>query len=331
VFGLSLAGFTAPGWFLLLVLVAALVAGYLFVQRLRRRRVMRFTNLSLLDRVAPKRPGWWRHVPAALLLVSLLVLTVALAGPTAQERVPRNRATVMLVIDVSLSMESTDVTPNRLQAAQVAAKQFTDGLPGGINLGLVSFAGSATVLVSPTTDHQQVDQGIDGLKLAEGTATGDAISAALQAIQSFAAVVTGPDGTPPARIVLMSDGKQTLPSMDPSGVQGAYTEAKVAAGKSVPISTISFGTSNGVVDIQGTEQPVPVDDELLREVAQLTHGDFYKAVTADELKQVYGSLREQIGYTTEQADASKPWLILGTILAITAAGASLFIGQRLPG
>ncbi|HWC81512.1 MAG TPA: VWA domain-containing protein [Pseudonocardiaceae bacterium] len=326
---MSLTGFTAPMWFLLLVFVAALAGGYLLVQRMRRRRAMRFTNLSLLDRIAPKGPGWWKHVPAAVLLVALLLLTVALAGPTAQERVPRNRATVMLVIDVSLSMESTDVTPSRLQAAQVAAKQFTDGLPSSINLGLISFAGAATVLVSPTTDHQQVDQGIDGLKLAEGTATGDAISAALQSIASFGAMVGG-SGAPPARIVLMSDGKQTLPSMDPSGVQGAYTEAKVASSKGIPVSTISFGTLNGVVTIQGTQQPVPVDDDLLRQVAQIAHGDFYKAVTGDQLKAVYASLRDQIGYTTEQSDASKPWLILGTLLAIVSAGASLFIGQRLP-
>ena len=329
-FGLSLSGFTSPAWFVLLLFVAALVGGYLLIQRLRRRRTMRFTNLALLEKIASRGPGWWRHVPAALLVVALLLLTVALAGPTAQERVPRNRATVILAVDVSLSMECTDVTPSRLQAAQVAAKQFTDGLPPGINLGLVSFAGSATVLVSPTTDHQQVDQGIDNLKLAEGTATGDAISASLNSIENFGASVTGADGPPPARIVLMSDGKQTLPSMDPSGVQGAYTEAKTADQKGVPISTISFGTSNGVVNIQGTEQPVPVDDDLLREVAQLTHGDFYKAVTGDQLKQVYASLRDQIGYTTEQSDASKPWLILGTLLALVAGGASLFIGQRLP-
>ena len=329
-FGLSLSGFTTPGWFLLLLFVAALVGGYLLIQRMRRRRTMRFTNLALLEKIAPRGPGWWRHVPAAVLVVALLLLTVALAGPTAQERVPRNRATVMLVVDVSLSMECTDVTPTRLQAAQVAAKQFADGLPAGINLGLVSFAGSATVLVSPTTDHTQVDQGIDNLKLAEGTATGDAIAAALNSIENFGASVTGPDGTPPARIVLMSDGKQTLPSMDPSGVQGAYTEARESDKKGVPISTISFGTSNGVVNIQGTEQPVPVDDDLLRQVAQLTHGDFYKAVTGDQLKQVYASLRDQIGYTTEQSDAAKPWLILGTLLALVAGGASLFIGQRLP-
>ncbi|HEX7661470.1 MAG TPA: VWA domain-containing protein [Pseudonocardiaceae bacterium] len=329
-FGLSLSGFTHPWWFLLLIVVAALAAGYTLAQRARRRRTMRFANLSLLERVAPKGRGWWIHVPAVLLLVSLLVFTVALAGPTGQERVPRNRATVMLVIDVSLSMEATDVAPSRLQAAQAAAKQFTDGLPPSLNLGLISFAGSATVLVSPTTDHGAVDVGINSLKLGPATATGVAIYAALQSIQQFGKSLSGSDDPPPARIVLMSDGKQTMPTMDPSDAQGAYTAASEAAKEHVPVSTISFGTSYGTVDIQGTPEPVPVDDPLLKEVAQLSHGDFFKAVTEDELKQVYASLRDEIGYTTEQTDASRPWLILGTLLAIVSAGGALFFGQRLP-
>lgn len=327
---LSLTGFTAAWWFLLLVVVAALAAGYVLIQRARKRRALRFANLDLLDKVAPKKQGWWRHAPAAVLIVALLLLTVALAGPTAQERVPRNRATVMLVVDVSLSMEATDVTPTRLKAAQVAAKQFTDGLPAPLNLGLISFAGSATVLVSPTTDHQQIDQGIDDLKLAPATATGEAILTALQAIDLFGKALGGPTEAPPARIVLMSDGKQTVPTEDPSGQQGAYTAAQQAQKVGIPVSTISFGTSTGTVDIGGVSEPVPVDDDLLHEVANISHGSFYKAATADQLKQVYASLGDQIGYTTEQSDASKPWLILGTILALISAAGSLFIGQRLP-
>lgn len=325
----SLSGFASPWWLLLLVVVAALAIGYLVAQRVRRRRTMRFTNLELLERVAPRRQGWWRHVPAALLLVALLVLSVSLAGPTAEQRVPRNRATVMLVIDVSLSMEATDVTPDRLRAAQVAAKQFTDGLPSGINLGLVSFAGSATVLVSPTQDHQNIDDAIDGLKLAEATATGEAIAASLQAIQNFGKVLEGPTGPPPAAIVLMSDGKETIPQ-DLNDPRGAFSQAKQARSASVPISTISFGTTHGVVDIGGEQVAVPVDDGSLQTVAQLSGGSYYRAASADQLKQVYEKLGEQIGYENKQADASKPWLILGTILAIAAAAGALFIGQRLP-
>ena len=128
----------------------------------------------------------------------------------------------------------------------------------------------------------------------------------------------------------MSDGKQTVPTEDPSGQQGAYTAAQQAEKAGIPVSTISFGTSTGTVDIGGVQEAVPVDDDLLHQVADITKGSFYKAVTADELKQVYASLGQQIGYTTEQSDASKPWLILGTLLALISAAGSLFIGQRLP-
>ena len=157
-----------------------------------------FTNLELLERVAPHRPGWYRHLPAARCSCALVLLTVALAGPTAEQKVPRNRATVVLVIDVSLSMQATDVEPTRLAAAQAAAKPFADELTPGVNLGLVSFAGIAAVLVSPTTDRDPVKRAVDGLKLAESTATGEAIFAALQSIETFGAVVPDVQGPPPA-------------------------------------------------------------------------------------------------------------------------------------
>jgi Ca-activated chloride channel homolog len=321
---MSLSSFVAPWWFLLFLGVAALTAAYIVMQRIRRRRIMRFTNLELLDKVAPKQPGWTRHVPATLLLVALSLLTVALAGPTAEQRVPRNRATVMLVVDTSLSMKATDVQPSRLEAAQVAAKSFAEGLTPGINLGLISFAGSATVLVAPTTDRAAVTQSIDSLKLAQSTATGDAIVAAMAAIDSFGKVVGGAEGPPPARIVLMTDGKETV------GTRKAFDAAEDAKKANTPISTISFGTEGGTVDIEGRQQPVPVDDESMKEIAQLSGGEFFKAASAEELRRVYDTLGEQIGYEKKQADASKPWLILGTLSSLFAAAAALAFGQRLP-
>ncbi|SFB57885.1 Ca-activated chloride channel family protein [Amycolatopsis marina] len=327
---MNLTGFASPWWFLLLLVVAAVTVGYVLAQRARRRRTMRFSNLELLDRVAPRSQGWPKHVPAALLIVSLLLLTFALAGPTAEQKVPRNRATVMLVIDVSLSMEATDVAPTRIKAAQEAARSFAEGLTPGVNLGLISFAGTATVLVAPTTERGGVVRAIDNLKLAQSTATGEGIFAALQAIEGFSAVVGGAEGPPPARIVLMTDGKQTVPTGDPYDPRGAYTAAQAAKQQQIPVSSISFGTSHGTVDIEGKEIPVEVDDESMREIARLSGGDFYKAATADELKQVYASLGEQIGYETKDADASKPWVALATIMLIGAAGSSLFLGQRLP-
>lgn len=321
---MSFSNFVAPWWFLLLVAVALLGAGYVVAQRMRRKRVLRFTNLELLEKVAPKRERWSRHVPAAFLLAALALLTVALAGPTSEQRVPRNRATVMLVVDVSLSMKATDVKPSRLEAAQVAAKSFAEGLTPGINLGLISFAGSATVLVAPTTDRAAVTQSIDGLKLAQSTATGDALVAAMASIDSFGKVVGGAEGPPPARIVLMTDGKETV------GTRKAFDAAEDARKTGIPISTISFGTEDGVVDIEGRQQSVPVDDDSMKEIAKISGGEFFKAASAEELRRVYDTLGEQIGYEKKQADASKPWLLLGTMTAMFAAAAALLLGQRLP-
>ncbi|MGH3859702.1 VWA domain-containing protein [Actinokineospora sp.] len=327
---MSFRNFATPWWFLLLVAVAALVVGYLYVQRLLRKRTLRFANLELLERVAPNRQGWVRHVPAIVLIIGLVLLTTAMAGPTAQQKVPRNRATVMLVIDVSLSMEATDVAPTRLKAAQVAAKSFAEGLTPGVNLGLITFAGTATVLVAPTTDRVGVAKAIDNLKLAQSTATGEAIFAALQAIEGFSQVVGGPEGPPPARIVLMSDGKQTIPTENEEDPRGSYTAAKAAADRKIPITTISFGTKEGTVDIEGRVQSVAVDDTAMKEIADLSGGDFYRAATAEQLRKVYDTLGEQIGYEIKEADASKPWLVLGTLAALIAAGSALLIGQRLP-
>ncbi|MGE3257897.1 VWA domain-containing protein, partial [Pseudonocardia sp.] len=262
--------FASPWWLLLLLVAAGLVGGYLVVLRRRRRDVVRFTNLALLDQVAPRRPGWWRHLPAAALILAVAVLAVALAGPQAEAKVPRNRATVVLVIDVSLSMKATDVAPTRLAAAQAAAKDFADQLTPGVNLGLVSFAGTAAVLVSPTTDRDAVKRAVDGLRLSEATATGEAIFAAMQSIETFSTAVAAAsaEGPPPARIVLMTDGKQTVPGPDGENEsRGAFTAARKAADADIPVSTISFGTDYGSIEIDGEPVPVPADDTSMRVIA----------------------------------------------------------------
>ena len=143
--------------------------------------MLRFANTELLESVAPQRPKWWRHLPAILLVASLLLFTVAMAGPTHDVQIPRNRAVVMLVIDVSQSMRATDISPSRMAAAQDAAKQFAGELTPGINLGLIAYAGTASVLVSPTTNRDATKRGIDILQVADRTATGEGIFTALQA------------------------------------------------------------------------------------------------------------------------------------------------------
>ncbi|MBW0134236.1 VWA domain-containing protein [Pseudonocardia abyssalis] len=329
--------FSAPWWLLLLVVVALLAAGYVVLLSRRRRDVVRFTNLELLDRVAPKRPGWHRHLPAVALITSLAVLTIALAGPQAEARVPRNRATVVLVIDVSLSMQATDVEPSRLAAAQSAAKDFADQLTPGVNLGLVAFAGTAAVLVSPTVERDPVKRAIDGLRLSESTATGEAIFAALQSVETFSQAIagTGEEGPPPARIVLMSDGKQTVP--DSAGgapeeePRGSFTAARAAADAGIPVSGISFGTRYGTIELEpGESTPVAVDDASMRTIAELSGGQFFTAASEAELRQVYSELGEQIGYEVRRVDTSRPWLAGGVLLLVVGVGAGLALGRRLP-
>ncbi|PXX09879.1 VWA domain-containing protein [Mycolicibacterium moriokaense] len=326
---MTLSGFEHVWFLLFLVVVLGLIGLYIVVQLARQKRMLRFANMELLESVAPKRPSRWRHVPAILLVLSLLLLTVAMAGPTNDVRIPRNRAVVMLTIDVSQSMRATDVSPSRVAAAQEAAKQFADQLTPGINLGLIAYAGTATVLVSPTTNRDATKVAIDKLQLADRTATGEGIFTALQAIATVGAVIGGGDAPPPARIVLMSDGKETVPS-NPDNPKGAYTAARTAKDQGVPISTVSFGTPYGYVEINGQRQPVPVDDEMLKKIAQLSGGDAYNASSLEQLKQVFTSLQEQIGYETRKGDASAGWLRLGALVLALAALAALLINRRLP-
>jgi Ca-activated chloride channel family protein len=326
---MTLSGFEHVWFFLFLVVVLGLIGLYIVVQLARHRRMLRFANMELLESVAPKRPSRWRHLPAILLVASLLMFTVAMAGPTHDVRIPRNRAVVMLVIDVSQSMRATDVSPSRLAAAQDAGKQFAGQLTPGINLGLIAFGGTATVLVSPTTNRDATKNAIDKLQLADRTATGEGIFTALQAIATVGAVIGGGDQPPPARIVLMSDGKETVPS-NPDNPKGAYTAARTAKDQGVPISTVSFGTPYGYVEINGQRQPVPVDDETLKKMAELSGGETYNASSLEQLKQVFTNLQQQIGYETIKGDASVGWLRLGAVVLALAALAALLINRRLP-
>jgi Ca-activated chloride channel homolog len=327
---LSLSGFATPWFFLYLAIVAMAVAVYILIQRTRNRRVLRFANMPLLERVAVGRtPRRWRHLPAALLVAALALLTTAMAGPTHDVRIPRNRAVVMLVIDVSESMTATDVAPSRIQAAREAGTRFADKLTPGINLGLVKFSSGATLLVAPTTDHDQVKQAIDKLVPEPRTATGEGIFTALQAIATTGAVMGGGDGPPPARIVLESDGKETVPP-DLEAPRGAFTAAHAAKEQGVQISTISFGTKDGVVTIDGQSIPVPTDDESLGKIAELSGGQAFRAGSLDELNRVYSTLDQQIGYQVVQGDASAGWIALGALVLALSVGAGILLNRRLP-
>jgi Ca-activated chloride channel family protein len=298
------------------------VAGaYVWRQFRRRSYAMRFTNVDLLRTLAPKGLGWRRHAAAGAFLLSLAGLGTAMARPSVDREEPLERATVMLAIDVSLSMEADDVVPNRIEAAQEAAKQFVQELPPTYNLGLVSFAKSANVLVSPTKDRASVVAGIDGLTLAEATATGEAVFTSLDAIRSVPA--DGANGAPPARIVLLSDGYRT----SGRSVEDASAAALAA---NVPVSTIAFGTDTGVVDIRGQLQRVPVDRLSLQQMAETTKGYFYEAASVTELKQVYEDMGSSIGHRVEPREVTQWYAGVALLLGLVSAGLSLLWTSRLP-
>jgi Ca-activated chloride channel homolog len=313
--------FLVPGRLWLLLLVAALAVAYVVVQRRRSTYAVRFTELSLLASVAPRVPAWRRHVPAAVLLVALTALTTAVARPVAEVQVPRERATVVLAIDVSLSMEAVDVEPDRLTAAQRSAVQFVERLPDGFAVGLVSFSGSAAVVVPPTSDHAAVTDAVRGLQLGPSTAIGEAVFASLEAVRS----VPRQEGEEPspARIVLLTDGTNTVGR----SVEEAATAAR---DQGVPVSTISFGTADGVVEVQGQLVPVPVDVSAMETLALDTGGGAFTAESGEELDAVYDDISEQVGTTTEPREVTDVVAGLALGLALLAGASSLAWGSRLP-
>ncbi|MCU1351256.1 MAG: von Willebrand factor type [Acidimicrobiales bacterium] len=315
--------FRAPGWLWLLALVAALAVTYGVLQLRRRTYAVRFTNLDLLDSVAPKRPGVRRHVPAVLVLLCLTAMVGAMAKPARNTKVPRERATVILAIDTSLSMEARDVSPSRLAAAKKAALEFIDLLPPKLNLGLVSFNGVAQIRVGPTTDRDAVREAVRTLQLGERTAIGEAIFASLEAVKG---VPPGPKGARvPARIVLLSDGDTTAGRPDAQ----AAAEAKR---QKVPVSTIAFGTDEGTIQLQGEQIPTPVrvDREALRKIAEATGGSAFSAATNEQLKKVYQDIGSSVGYIKTFRDVTSTFIGAAVILLFIGCALSLAWFSRLP-
>jgi Ca-activated chloride channel homolog len=305
-----------------LVGVGAMAGMWLAVARQRRRHVVRFTNVELLDVVAPRQPGWRRHVPAALFLVALAALILGFARPVRALRVGEERATVVLAIDTSLSMEADDVAPSRLEVAEEAGRQFVSDLPSGLDVGLVTFNGSTAIAVAPTEDREAVADAIDRLALGEGTAIGDAITTSLDAIERAPA---GDDGEPaPARIVVMSDGETTMGTPNEEA-------AAAAAEAGVPVDTIAFGTPDGVIeDGTGGREPVPVQPEPLAEIARTTGGEAFEAGSLDELTEVYADIGRVVGHDTVQRDVSAWFVGFGIVLLGLTGVLSLVWSQRLP-
>jgi Ca-activated chloride channel homolog len=321
--------YLAPSRLWLMVVVLALAAAYIGLQVRRREYAVRFTNLDLLRSVAPRTPGWRRHLPAIALVLGLACMVLALARPAREEKVPRERATVILAIDTSLSMMATDVAPNRIDAAKKAAKVFLDIIPPKINVGLVSFNGRAILNVPPTTDRLAVKNAIDDLELAEKTAIGEAIYSSLEAIK-LAPKGENEKEAVPARIVLMSDGSTTVGRPDAI----ASREAKR---RNVPVSTIAFGTDHGSITIANPNgsgemvtQEVDVNTEALQDIADDTGGKAFTAATEAELREVYKDLGSSVGFVIEFREIILWFVGVAMVLLVGSSLMSLLWFSRLP-
>jgi len=307
--------FLAPDRLVFLLLPAGALVWYALALTRRKRHAVRFSDVELFDRVAPDRPGLRRHVAAAALVVALVAVVVSFARPVTAVSVPREQATLVLAIDVSLSMDAGDVAPSRIEAAKEAALRFLELAPEELDVGVVAFAGVALPAVVPTTDRSATAAAVRSLTLAEGTAVGEAIFASL--------TLLGDHRDAPAAVVVLSDGETTVGRPETEAVGAA-----IASG--VPVSTVSFGTAEGTIVFSGEAVPVPVDTGALRQVAEDTGGSFTEAASAGELQGILDDIGSGIGLEEEHRELWEFFLAGGIVALVAAAAMSLMWFSRLP-
>ena len=311
--------FLSPAMLLLLLAAPALIAAYVLLLRRRKRSTVRYSNLSLVKEAIGPGPSLRRHLAPLLFLLSVIAAIIAVARPTAVIFLPSQQQTVILAVDVSLSMSATDVDPNRLTAAQAAAKAFVEERPPHVRVGLVAFGGSASLVQPPTEDRDKLLAAIDRFQLQRATATGSALYVALAALLPDAGIdldslvwqrgtlrdsgrrmdtarkeeerraePVAPGSFASGVIILMSDGRRTV-GPDP------LDAAKLAADHGVRVFTVGFGTAEGtLIGVEGGSIYVRLDEETLKAVADVTRGDYFHAATATDLKNVYQRLNARL-------------------------------------
>lgn len=336
----------------LLVLIPVFVALYLYIQRRHTRRAVRFASLALVREAIKGSARWRRHLPPALLLGALAVAILAIARPSAVITLPSQQRTIIMAIDVSLSMRATDVQPNRMAAAQAAAKAFIEELPSDLRVGIVSFAGTALLVQKPTSNKEDLAAAIDRLQLDRHTAIGSGIVMSLATLLPDAGIdlesmvlgarapwrsqkplekksekaVTKP--VPPgsnssAAIVLLTDGRRTT-GPDP------LDAARMAADHGIRVYTVGFGApGGGPAMMDGYSIYMAYDEPTLKAIAELTGAEYFHAASADELKKVYQALSAKFVLAREEREVTALATALAALLALAAGTLSLFWFNRL--
>ena len=334
--------FLWPSMLWAMLLVPLLVLLYVFLVRRRKKTVLRYGNLGLVREALGSSAAWRRHVPPVLMLVALSVLLFASSRPAALITLPSNSETIVLAIDVSGSMRAADVQPNRLVAAQEAAKAFVADLPRSVKVAVVSFAGTAAVVQAPTLSRDDVNAAIDRFQLQRGTAIGSGIVISLATLFPEAgidlsqvtgarAMPPGPNDTPPvpftpvqpgsfqsAAIILLTDGQRTT---GPDSMEAA----KMAADRGVRVYTVGIGTKDGeTIAFEGWSMRVRLDEDTLKSIANITRADYYYAGTAADLKKVYQGLSTRMVVEKRETEISALFAAFGAALVVLAAGLSVW-------
>jgi Ca-activated chloride channel family protein len=349
--------FLWPQMLLWLAAVPAFVAAYVWWLRRRKKGAVRYPSLALVKAALGPRDRIRRHIPPVLLLLSLATMVVAIARPTAMVTLPSQQQTIILAIDVSLSMGATDVEPNRITAAQAAAKSFVEAHPPNARIGLVAFGASASLVQPPTQDKETLLAAIDGFQLQRGTATGSALYVALATLFPDAGIdvaslaVPGgfwrgtpergrkldPTGkgepkklepVPPgsynnAVVILMSDGRRTT-GPDP------LDAARMAADRGLRVFTVGFGTAAGaMIGFEGWSAYVRLDEETLKAVADITRGEYFYAGTAADLTKVYQSLNSRLILERKSLEITSLFAAAAAVLVLVSLTLSLIWFNRV--
>jgi Ca-activated chloride channel family protein len=337
--------FLWPGNLFLVLVVPALLAAYIWAQRRRQKYALRYASLSLVREALGNGPGRKRHIPPALFLIALLFMALGTARPETTVIVPVQEGTVILALDVSGSMLAEDLRPNRMEAAKEAAKAFVARQGVDVKLGVVAFSGDAQIVQTPTTDHELVIAAINRLRPQRATAIGRGVLASLDAIFEDAEEVapsviamkrlsgepTGPTPAPvpmgadrTATIVLLSDGQNNQFPAPQQVIEDA-------ANRGIRVYTVGVGSADGtVVRIQGRSVRTRLDEATLKQIAELTGGQYYNASNEKDLRAVYENLSTTLVFREQKTEITALLTALAAVFSMIAAGLSLFWFNRIP-